>query len=195
MIESYNEAPQQWFAVRVKSRCEKVVSEMAQGRGFQDFLPVYRCRRHWSDRQKEVEFPLFPGYLFCRFNPEHRLPLLTIPGVLHIVGIGRTPVPVDDAEITAIQGAVQSGLSAEPWPFLEVGARVRLEHGPLTGLEGILVGADKQQRIVVSVTLLRRSVAVTIERDWVRPLDSAGRELPLEFRSLLVPRSPVVSVS
>jgi transcription antitermination factor NusG len=186
---------EQWFAIRVKSRCEKAVAQMAQSRGFQEFLPVYRSRRQWSDRQQEVEFPLFPGYLFCRLNPEHRLPLLTIPGVVQIVGVGKTPVAVDDAEITAIQAAVQSGLTAEPWPFLAVGDRVRLETGPLAGLEGILVGSEKQPRVVVSVTLLHRSVAVTIERDWVRPLDREGRELPIEYRSLLVPRSPVLSVS
>jgi transcription antitermination factor NusG len=168
---------------------------MAQGRGFQEFLPFYRCRQRWSDRQQEVDFPLFPGYLFCRMNPQNRLPLLTIPGVVHIVGIGKTPVPVDDGEILAIQAAVQSGLTAEPWPFLQVGDRVRVETGPLTGLEGILVRADKQHRIVLSVTLLRRSVAVTIERDCVRPLDNAGRDVPVEFRSLLFPHSPVPAVS
>jgi transcription antitermination factor NusG len=194
-IASSHEASESWFAVRVKSRCEKVVALMAQSRGFQEFLPVYRSRRRWSDREQEVELPLFPGYLFCRMDPQRRLPLLTIPGVVQIVGIGKTPAPVDDAEIAAIQAAVQSGLSAEPWPFLEAGDRVRLAAGPLAGLEGILVGSDKQQRIVVTVTLLHRSVAVAIERDWVRPLDSGGRELPLELRSMLVPRSPVLSVS
>ncbi len=194
-VGSGAETPERWFAVRVKSRCEKAVAQMASGRGYEEFLPVYRCRRRWSDRQQEVEFPLFPGYLFCRLDAERRLPLLTIPGVVHIVGVGKTPTPVDDAEIVAIQAAVQSGLSAEPWPFLQSGDRVRLEAGPLNGLEGILVGSDKQQRLVVSVTLLQRSMAVTIERDWVRPLDSAGREVPLEFRSLAVPRSPILSAS
>ncbi len=194
-VESFDNTPQRWFALRVKSRCEKVVALMAENRGFEEFVPLYRCRRRWSDRQKEIEFPLFPGYVFCRLDPQHRLPLLTIPGVVHIVGIGKTPVPIDDAEIAAIQAAVHSGLSAEPWPFLEVGQRVRLDEGPLTGLEGILVATAKQHRIIVSVTLLRRSVAVSIERDWVRPLDAAGREMPLYFRSLLVPRPPVVSVS
>jgi len=189
------ETSERWFAVRVKSRCEKAVAQMAKGRALHAFLPLYRRRQRWSDRQQEVEFPLFPGYLFCRVNPERRLPLVTIPGVVHIVGIGKTPVPVDDAEIGAIQAAVESGLSTEPWPFLEVGDRVRLENGPLTGLEGVLVGADKRQRIVVSVTLLRRSVAVTIERDWVRPLDRDGRDVPAEFRSMLFPHSPVLSVS
>jgi transcription antitermination factor NusG len=194
-IASSSEFAERWFAVRVKSRCEKVVALMAQSRDIQEFLPVYRCHRRWSDRQQEVEFPLFPGYLFCRLNLEHRLPLLTIPGVLHIVGVGKTPAPIDDIEVAAIQAAVKSGLNTEPWPFLAVGDRVRLEAGPLTGLEGILVSADKQQRIVVSVTLLRRSIAVAIERDWVRPLDSGGRDLPLHLRSQRIPRPPVLSVS
>src|SRR5205085_5738668 len=128
---NYDHAAPQWFAVRVKSRCEKVVAAMAQNRGFEEFLPHYHCRNRWSDRVKSVELPLFPGYLFCRLNPEHRLPLLTIPGVLHIVGIGKTPVPVEDAEVAAIQSAVRSGLAVEPWSYLEVGQRVRLEDGPL----------------------------------------------------------------
>ena len=161
-----------WYALRVKSRCEKIVSTMAQNRGFQGFLPVYESRRRWSDRVKSVEFPLFPGYLFCRLNPQNRLPLLTIPGALHFVGIGRVPAPIDDAEIAAIQSAVRSGLWTEPWPFLEVGQRVRLEDGPLAGLEGILTATAKQHRFVVSVSLLKRSVAVTIERHWAKPLDA-----------------------
>jgi len=120
---------EQWFALRVKSRSEKVVSTIARNKGFEEFLPVYECRQRWSDRLKSVEFPLFPGYVFCRLDPRHRLPLLTIPGVLQFVGIGKTPVPIDDEEIIAIQSAVKSGLSSEPWPFLEAGQRVRLRMG------------------------------------------------------------------
>jgi len=78
----------------------------------------------------------FPGYVFCRLNPEHCFPLLTIPGVLHFIGIGKVPVPVDDSEIAAIQFAVRSQQKVEPWPFVEVGNRVKLERGPLAGLEG-----------------------------------------------------------
>ena len=168
----------QWFALRVKSRYEKVVATMAQNKGFEEFLPLYQCRHRWSDRTKSVELPLFPGYVFCRVNPEYRLPILTIPGVLHFVGLGRIPVPIDDAEVAAIQTAVRAGLGVEPWPFLDVGQRVRLEEGPLAGLEGILVEMRKQHRIVVSVTLLKRSVGVEIEADWVRPLD-VDRRHPL----------------
>ena len=173
--KSYDSGADRWFALRVKSRAERVVAMMARNRGFEEFLPVYRSRHQWSDRKKSIEIPLFPGYVFCRLAPERRLPLLTIPGVLHFVGIGKVPVPIEEEEITAIRTAVESGLSAEPWPFLEIGQRVLLEGGPLAGLEGILIEARKQQRLVVSVTLLKRSVAVGIERHWVRPLDASGR--------------------
>ncbi len=165
-----NDLPELWFALRVKSHCEKAVANMAQNKGFEGFVPVYKSSRRWSDRVKALELPLFPGYVFCRLNPQHRLPLLTIPGALYFVGNGKVPVPIDDAEIVAIQTAVHSGLLTEPYAFLEVGQRIRLEDGPLTGMEGILVETSNQQRLVVSVTLLKRSVAVTVERRWTKPV-------------------------
>jgi len=175
--ESREHAVEQWFALRVKSRYEKLVSLTARNKGFEEFLPMYQSHRRWSDRSKSIELPLFPGYVFCRLNPEYRLPLLTIPGVLHFVGIGRMPVPIDETEIAAIKTATLSGLSAEPWPFLEVGQRVRIEDGSLAGLEGFLVEDRKQSRIVVSVSLLRRAVAVEIDRNRVTPLDASGRSV------------------
>lgn len=171
-----------WFALRVKSRTEKVVSTIARNKGFEEFLPLYQSRRRWSDRFKSVEMPLFPGYVFCRFNPEFRLPLLTIPGVMGLVGVGKVPVAIEDAEIAAIQAAVGAGLMAEPYPFLELGQTVRLAEGPLAGLEGLLVEVRKQQRLVVSVSMLKRSVAIEIDRQWVRPLDAAGRELSVQIK-------------
>jgi transcription antitermination factor NusG len=155
-----------WFALRVKSRREKVVAVMARNKGFEEFLPIYQSRRHWSDRLKSLELPLFPGYVFCRLDPLHRLPLLTIPGVLHFVGTAKVPTPIEDKEIAAVQRAVQCGALTEPWPFLEVGQRVRIEDGPLAGLEGVLAGTFKPQRLIVSVAILQRSVAVAIERRW-----------------------------
>ena len=157
----------QWFALRVRSRCEKVVAVAARSKGFEDFLPLHRRRKRWSDRSKWVEAPLFPGYLFCRLNPEDRFSLLTIRGVMHIVGVGKIPEPVDEQEISAIQHATCSDAQVEPWPFLEAGKRVRLSSGPLVGLEGILVETDEQPRVVVGLTILKQSVAVRIERDWV----------------------------
>ncbi len=181
-----------WFALRVKSRTEKLVATMAHNKGFEQFLPLYQARHRWSDRFKSVELPLIPGYVFCRLDPVRRLPLLTIPGVLHFVGIGKTPVPIEDAEVEAIQTATRSGLAAEPWPFLEIGQRVRLQEGPLAGLEGFLTEVRKQQRIVVSVTLLRRSVAVEIERDWVRPLGAREPVRMVEFRPPSMAEPPIL---
>ena len=182
--------PERWFAVRVKSRCEKAVATMAQSKGFEEFLPLYQSRRRWSDRLKSLELPLFPGYLFCRLDPQYRLPLLTIPGVLHFVGIGKSPAPIEDAEIAALQIAVRSGLLTEPWPFLEIGQRVRLDEGPLSGLEGILIGTSKLERLVVSVTLLKRSVAVSIERHWATPLGRSGQSLATPVQPSSIESSP-----
>jgi transcription antitermination factor NusG len=165
---------QPWFAVRVKSRSEKSVAAIAQYNGIQHFLPLYRSRRRWSDRMKSLDLPLFPGYVFCRIDPSCRLQLLTIPGVQQIVGAGKTPLPVNDAEIMALQVAAQSGLPAEPWPFLKVGQRVFLEAGPLAGVEGLLLELRKNYRLLLSVSLLNRSVAVEIDRDWVTPLREPG---------------------
>jgi len=188
-FEKTNNNRDRWFALRVKSRCEKVVSMVAQNKGFEEFLPLYPSRRRWSDRLKSVELPLFPGYLFCRLDPQHRLPLLTIPGVLHLVGVGKTPVPIEDVEIAALQATIRSGLLAEPWPYLEIGQRVRLNEGPLAGLEGILIETSKPQRIVVSVTLLKRSIAVSIERGWATPLGLSGRRLPIRSKPSLTKSS------
>jgi len=145
------------------------------GKGYETYLPLYRSERRWSDRVKKLDLPLFPGYLFSRFDVLHRLPVLTTPGVTGIVGAGKTPLPVDDEEIEAVRVVLHSGMKAQPWPFLGVGSRVYLETGPLAGVEGIIVNTDKVYRLVVSVSLLQRSVACEIEREWARPiLDGLG---------------------
>jgi transcription antitermination factor NusG len=140
------------------------------GKGYDAYLPLYREKHRWSDRVKQLELPLFPGYLFCRFEVRNRLPILTTPGVIGVVGAGKTPIPVNDEEIEAIRAILRSGLAAQPWPFLSVGSRIYMEAGPLAGLEGIISNADKTCRLVVSVPLLQRSVAVEIDRDWARPI-------------------------
>jgi transcription antitermination factor NusG len=159
-----------WYALRVRSRYESTVVTHLHGRAYESLLPLYKCRRRWSDRFKEIELPLFPGYVFCQFNPLNRLPILSIPGVVHVVGVGRTPIPIDESEIAAIQAAVKSGVPSQPWPFLQVGHRVRIDYGPLFGLEGILLDFRGRQRLILSVTLLQRSVAVQVEGAWVTPL-------------------------
>lgn len=143
-----------------------MVAAAVRTKGFEEFLPLYQCRHHWSDRLKLVDVPLFPGYLFCRFNAEDRLAILTIPRVMHLVGIGNVPVTIDDEEISAIRAAVRAQAIIKPWPFLESGQRVRLASGPLVGLEGFLIETNRQPGIVMGLTALKQSVAVKIERNW-----------------------------
>jgi transcription antitermination factor NusG len=157
----------QWFAVRVKSNYEKVVSATLRGKGFEEFVPMYRARRRWSDRAKMIDLPLFPGYLFCRLDLNKRLSLLTTPGFLYLVGKGKTPEPVDENEVMAIQTVVHSGVPALPWPSVILGQKVRLEHGPLRGIEGVVAKIADQHRIYVNATLLHRSVCVQVDPDWI----------------------------
>jgi len=160
-----------WYAIRIQTRLGSVASATLHGKGYEEFLPLYRSPRRWSDRIKKLELPLFPGYLFCRFDVSDRLmPILTTPGVIGIVGAGKTPVPIDDAEIEAIRAILRSGLAAQPWSFLRVGSKVYIEGGPLAGVEGIITSTDKVHRLIVSVSLLQRSVAVEIDREWARPI-------------------------
>jgi transcription antitermination factor NusG len=159
-----------WFALRVKPNHEKPVSVALRGKGFEEFLPLFRSQRQWSDRVKVMDLPLFPGYLFCRLNLEERMPLLTTPGFLYIVGVGKTPEPVDESEILAIQSVLRTGLPVTPWPSLVVGQKVQLKHGPLRGLEGVLTKIANQHRIYVSVTLLKRSISVEVAPEWLEPV-------------------------
>jgi transcription antitermination factor NusG len=159
-----------WFALRVKSNFEKTTSQILLQKGYEAFLPTYHTRNRWSDRIKTVERPLFPGYLFCRFYQGDRLPVLVTPGVVGVVGLGKTPVPIPEAEIQAVEAIIRSGLPAMPWPFLRVGQRLLMERGPLRGVEGILQEIKSCYRFVVSVNLLQRSVAAEVESDWVRPV-------------------------
>ena len=120
-----------WFALQVNSRKENWIFAHLVGQGYECFLPKYKSVRQWSDRRKEIESPLFPGYLFCRFNPLERLPILKTPGVMEIVGCNRKPIAIDEQEIQAIQRMMESSLVRQPWPYLEVGQQVRIQSGAL----------------------------------------------------------------
>jgi transcription antitermination factor NusG len=166
-----------WYALQVASRFEKAVEEGLSLRGYNGFLPLYRSRRRWSDRFQDVDLPLFPGYIFCQFDINHRLPLLMMPGVVRIVGLGRVPVPVEELEIAAVQAVVKSGMLLQPWPFLKVGQEVKIEEGPLRGVSGILTKIDGIDQLIVSITLLQRSLAVALPRESIRP-QAAGATSP-----------------
>jgi len=159
-----------WFALQVRTRWESSTAVLLSGKGYQTLLPTYQTKKRWNGRLRQVNAPLFPGYVFCQFDALNRLPILVTPGVIAVVGRGRVPIPVDDSEMTAVRALVDSGLRAEPWPYLEVGQRVRIENDAWSGLEGILLNFRGNHRIVISVSLLRRSVALEIDRSCVRPV-------------------------
>jgi len=160
-----------WYAIRVRSKWERPVAAALAAKGYEQFLPLYGSTRQWADRAKAVELPLFPTYLFCRFDVSDRLlPILTTPGLMSIVGHGRNPVSIPSKEIEAIQSVSRSGLYARPWPQLTAGSKVLVEKGPLAGIEGVTLDAGKKYKLMISIPLLQRSVAVEIDRNWVRPL-------------------------
>ena len=165
-----------WFALRVRSNFEKTTGAFLEGCGYELFGPTYTMRRRWSDRVKEVQVPLFPGYIFCRFDPANRLPVLKAPGLVHIVGAGREPEPVSESEIDSVRTLVNCELAVRPCPFLREGQFVRIEYGPLAGAEGILVAFKKGYRLVVSISILGRSVWSEVDIDWVRPLQRNSRQ-------------------
>jgi transcription antitermination factor NusG len=156
-----------WYALHVRSNFEKKCAELLRFKGLCEFLPSYRSRNRWSDRVKVVERPLFPGYVFCRIETANWLPVLQTPGVVQPVGFGGKAAVVDEKEIAALQSLVKSPVPLFPRAFLTIGKRVLIKRGPLAGLEGILEEIGKNYRIVVSVTLLQRSVSAEIEADWV----------------------------
>jgi transcription antitermination factor NusG len=167
----YSAVTHPWYGLRTKSKFEKVTATSLAYKGYQSYLPCYRHRRRWSDRVTETDSPLFPGYVFCRFDAMQRLPILITPGVVSVVGVGRQPLSIPDNEIDAIETIVKSGVYAEPWPYLPEGQRIRIEKGSLSGLEGVVIMKKKDEwRLVVSVTLLQRSVAVELDREWIRAI-------------------------
>jgi transcription antitermination factor NusG len=156
-----------WYAIRTRSNYEKIAATVLEGKGYENYLPVYRCRRRWSDRVVEIDRPLFPGYVFCRFDIKKQMSIITTPGVMSVVSFGKEAAPVADSEIETVQAVLRSGLGTEPCPFLHIGERIRIQEGALEGLEGILVKKKNEWRIVVSVTMLQRSVSVEIDREWI----------------------------
>ena len=163
-------SPWPWFAVRVRSNFERMTALVLQRKGYREFLPLYRVRTKWSDRVKSGERVVFPGYVFCSFDPLIRMPILSTPGVINILGVGKEPMPIPETELQAVQTALKSGLAFAPWPYLRDGDWVLVERGPLAGVEGQVITAKGVDRLVVSVTLLQRSIAAEIDRAWVRPV-------------------------
>jgi len=169
-----------WYALYVRSRHEKTVENSLRVKGYSVFSPSYRTKRKRVDRITEIEVALFPGYVFCQFDTDKRLPILMTPGVVGVVGRGNRPQPVDDTEIASIRTIALAGRPVQPWPFLRVGQRIRLQAGPLAGAEGIFLRVKDEYHLVVSITLLQRAVSVVVEKEAVAPLFFGEHQTSLE---------------
>jgi transcription antitermination factor NusG len=149
-----------WYVLRVRTKCEYSVARVLRERGYEEFSPAYRD----EGASGAAPHPYFPGYVFCRFDPHNRLPILQIPKVLYIVGFGEGPAEVDQEEIGALKKLVDLNVEPEACPYIACGTRVRVIEGPLKGLEAIVLGDRRRARLVISVSLLMRSVSVEIDQ-------------------------------
>lgn len=168
-ISAKNSQPP-WFALQAWTGREGLVAQSLGRRGYEVFYPRYVERRRWSDRIKATEAALFPGYLFCRFDPDNSAKIVTTPGLLRIVSAGRQPIWVDEGEITSLQILVKSFQALQPWPYVHVGQRVTIQSGPLAGVEGVVLRINRRFKLVVSINILQRSVAVEVGSDVVIPV-------------------------
>lgn len=152
-----------WYAVCTRHQHEKAVARILEYKNFEIFLPLYKVRRRWQDRIKEITVPLFPGYLFVREGLERWLPILTTPGVSSIVSWGARPAAIPLSDIEGLRRIVESTLRVEPHPFLRSGDWVRVKYGPIAGLEGILLRKKNTTRLVLSLEMLGKSAAVEVD--------------------------------
>jgi len=165
-----------WWAVYTRHQHEKVVADMLATKGFEVFLPLYESTRRWKDRRMVLSLPLFPCYLFVRGGLDHKLQVVTTPGIHMILYRGNQVAIIPDREIEAIQRAVDGPCSVEPYPFLKCGTRVRVIRGALEGVEGILIRKKNLFRLILSVDMLAQSVSVEVHASDVEPCAAAGQE-------------------
>ena len=156
-----------WYAIYTRHQHEKTIAWLLSTTGLKTFLPLYDVVHQWKDRKKRLSLPLFPCYVFVQGGSECHVRALYVPGVCRIVGVRGQPSAIPDSEIQAIRTALSSSLRVEPHPFLHCGDRIRLRTGPLAGVGGILLRKKNACRLILSVSLLERSVAVEVDARWV----------------------------
>jgi transcription antitermination factor NusG len=165
-----------WFALQTKLKSESRAEHLLRQKGYECLTPTYRVKRKWSDRSVEFECPLFPGYVFCRFNPAVMGKAISTPGVIRIVGFGGKPAEVAIEEIEALQLLARSHFLRKPWKYLPDGTPVLVETGPLAGVQGFICADEKQRHLIISVTLLEQSVAIQLTEDTVISVITDSRE-------------------
>ena len=160
-----------WYACCTRARHEKFVAKQLQGLGVDHFLPLYRSLRRWKDRRKMIDLALFPGYVFVKIPLHIRTLVLGIPGMVRFVSFHGNPAPLSEHEIETLRGGLEQQVYAEPHPYLRVGRLVRVEHGPLAGVQGFLVRKKDRFRLVISLDLIQRSISAEVDAADVRPLN------------------------
>lgn len=160
-----------WYALHTCSRHEKAVAAQLEQNSLECFLPVFQTLRRWKDRRVKVDFPLFPGYLFVNIPLRDRMRVLQVHGVVRLVGMNHAE-PIPDEQIQALRDGIEQRLKLEPYPFLRIGRRVRVKRGPLLGAEGFLVRKRDNFRLVISLELIGRSVALEIDAADIEPVNS-----------------------
>lgn len=159
-----------WYAAYTSANHERRVATQLGERAVEHFLPQYESVRRWKDRTMKLQLPLFPGYIFVRLDVRERLRVLQIPGVSRLVGFGGgLPTALPDEEIDALRRSLAEGLKPEPHPYLKAGRRMRVKAGPLQGMKGILVRKKNGSRIVISIDVILRSMAVEIDHADLEP--------------------------
>lgn len=172
-----------WFALQTRPKNERKVESLLRQKGYECFTPTYRLKRKWSDRIVKIDFPLFPGYVFCRFNASAFGKVISTQGVTRIVGFGRAPAEVAKEEIETLQFLARSKILLEPWKYLPSGTMVLVETGPLAGVQGIISVGENKMQLVISVTLLQRSVAIQLGEDTVISVITDPKESESRFNS------------
>lgn len=161
---------QLWYAGYTSSRHEKRVAEHFDQRGVEHFLPLYETIHRWSNGRHRVQLPLFPSYIFVRIALQERMRVLEVPGFVRLVGFNSLPHPLPEADINKMKEALNKGVLAEPYPYLTVGTRVEIWNGPMQGMTGVLLRRQNRCRVVISVDLIMRSMAVEVEASDVVPI-------------------------
>ena len=161
-------AAEAWYAIWTRSRHEQVVREQLERKGVEAFLPTITRWSRWKDRKKQIDWPLFPGYCFARFESSARLPILKCSGVVNIVSFDGEPAPIPDHEIAGIRQLVETDLQYDPCPLIREGMMVEVTHGPLRGVIGRLVRKGAHARLILSVDLIGQAVSVEVDAADVR---------------------------
>ena len=167
--QSSTENPARWYAICVRYQNEQRVEQVLQYQVWETLVPRYRSRRQWSDRATDIDLALFAGFVFCRFGCAEKMRVEDTPGVLRIVSFGGTPAAIEAGEIEEIRVVAASPVGLSPWPYLKTGDRVRVEQGPLKGVEGTLLRTPEGSRLIVGVELLQRAVACEMDPGMVVP--------------------------